>query len=133
VVPLDTTPPGHSKEAQPSQTPSKKETGKETREVIKLNERKILPDSKKIDLTSGQGMHTVQVGSYRSKMQASTLVEKLNKKGYPAYLIEASIPQKGLWYRIRVGYFQTREEAEKISSEIKEKEKLFNYVTLSSK
>jgi cell division septation protein DedD len=39
------------------------------------------------------------------------MVAKLKKRGYPAYRSIGKIPDKGIWYRVRVGYFKTRAEA----------------------
>ncbi len=59
-----------------------------------------------------QGQYTVQIGASRREEEAKKLVKKLLSKGYPAFIKTAEIPGKGTWYRIRVGVFKTREEAE---------------------
>lgn len=55
--------------------------------------------------------YAVQVGSYRSVDEAKHLVQEWQTRGYPAYLMEAELPDSGRWYRIRVGNFATRSEA----------------------
>lgn len=55
--------------------------------------------------------YAVQVGSYRSIEEAKHLVQEWQTRGYPAYLMEAELPDSGRWYRIRVGNFATRHEA----------------------
>jgi cell division septation protein DedD len=54
---------------------------------------------------------TIQVASVRDSRDADKLVNKLKKEGYPAYRSIGKIPGKGIWYRVRVGYFKNRTEA----------------------
>lgn len=54
---------------------------------------------------------TVQVASTRDSGEADKLVNKLKKQGYPAYRSIGKIPGKGIWYRVRVGYFKSKTEA----------------------
>ena len=54
---------------------------------------------------------TIQAASLRDSGIADKLVSRLKKKGYPAYRIIGKIPGKGIWYRVRVGYFKSRSEA----------------------
>jgi cell division septation protein DedD len=54
---------------------------------------------------------TIQVASLRDSRDADKLVNKLKKGGYPAYRSIGKIPGKGIWFRVRVGYFKNRTEA----------------------
>jgi len=54
---------------------------------------------------------TIQVASMKASSDADKLVSKLKKEGYPAYRIIGKIPGKGIWFRVRVGYFKNRTEA----------------------
>lgn len=58
------------------------------------------------------GQYTVQIGASQREEEAKKLVKSLLSKGYPAFIKVAEIPGRGTWYRIRVGTFKTREEAE---------------------
>jgi DedD protein len=62
---------------------------------------------------------TVQVASVRNAQDADRLVEKLQKAGYPAYRAIGKVPGKGIWYRVRVGQYTTRSEAQKILEQLK--------------
>ena len=55
---------------------------------------------------------TVQAASLKDPQDADDLVSRLKKKGYPAYKTIAVVPQQGIWFRVRVGRFGSREEAE---------------------
>jgi len=39
------------------------------------------------------------------------MVARLKKKEYPAYRILSNIPEKGIWHRVRIGYFKDKAEA----------------------
>lgn len=56
------------------------------------------------------GEYTVQVGSFDEARLAGERVKQLSAEGYPAYAI-ANTGNKGA--RVRIGYFKTREEAER--------------------
>ncbi|MFH1728488.1 MAG: SPOR domain-containing protein [Pseudomonadota bacterium] len=79
---------------------------------------------------SGKGF-TIQVNSFKDKNQADKAVSKLKEKGYTAYIMKKYIDESGLWYRVRVGQFVTREEAEKYAALLKNSENLQPYVTSS--
>ena len=57
------------------------------------------------------GRFTVQVAALRQASGADRLVDRLRKKGYPAYQIRTGAGGKESWYRVRVGAFNAREEA----------------------
>ncbi len=43
--------------------------------------------------------------------KARALQNRLSKNGYPAFLREAVIPDKGVWYRVYLGKYSKREDA----------------------
>jgi len=55
--------------------------------------------------------YTVQVAAITDLGRAEKLVASLKKKGHPAYFYEAR-NKSGRYYRVRVGRYQTRREAE---------------------
>ena len=63
-----------------------------------------------------QGEFTVQVGVYRDSQSASKTVHQLSEAGYPAYAV-AGPHNKGV--RVRIGYFTTRNEAQRFGELIK--------------
>lgn len=68
------------------------------------------------------GRYTVQVASYRDSRDAQELAQRLERKGYQAFVAEAEIPGKGRWYRVRVGRFGTRKEAASYGESLMRKE-----------
>jgi cell division septation protein DedD len=69
---------------------------------------------------SGQAWY-VQVNAFPDEKSGQIFVDKLKNKGYKAYLTEGR-NQGQLWYRVRVGEFSSREEAERIAEILKAKE-----------
>ncbi|MDP2363559.1 MAG: SPOR domain-containing protein, partial [Ignavibacteria bacterium] len=58
----------------------------------------------------------VQVASYRASSISENEAGKFRNKGYNAFVEAAEIPNRGTWYRVRVGNFSTREEAQNFIS-----------------
>ena len=73
---------------------------------------------------------TVQVNAFPDEKSAKTWVDRLHDKGYSAYLSESRI-QGRVWYRVRVGRFESRDEAEKTQEALKRKENLAKAFTTS--
>lgn len=76
-------------------------------------------------------MYSVQVGSYPDMAEASRVVKKWKAKGYPAYLMIADIPDRGRWYRVRLGGFESRGEATKYMNEFTTRENVEALVVLN--
>lgn len=72
--------------------------------------------------------YTVQVSSFRKRVNAEDMVNRLRKKEYEAYLVRADIPGKGIWYRVRIGEFNTKSQAKRFAGEISKKEGLDTFV-----
>ena len=63
--------------------------------------------------TDGDYRWTLQVSSLKDPAAAEEMVQMLKRKGYPAYSMVSNISGKGVWYRVRVGPFRHKEDAEK--------------------
>ncbi len=61
--------------------------------------------------------YNFQVSSWKNRYKAEQEVERLRGKGYSAFAVEVYLPQKGgTWFRVRVGNFKSKEEAEQFLS-----------------
>lgn len=69
---------------------------------------KVLKPDKK---DKGEKNLTIQAASLKDPNDADRMVAKLKKKGYAAYKVIGVIPDKGIWFRIRVGYYENSAEA----------------------
>jgi cell division septation protein DedD len=74
------------------------------------------------------GRFTINVGSFREKVRAERVLEELKDKGYKAFVTEATISQRGTWYRVSVGRFPSRGEAQAFAQVLKEKEGIDSFV-----
>jgi cell division septation protein DedD len=54
---------------------------------------------------------TVQVSAVKTEEEARRLLDKLRQRGYAGYIEPISIPDKGTWYRVRMGEFPSKEFA----------------------
>ena len=64
-------------------------------------------------LGTPQEIFRVQAGSFKKFEQASAFEGELKKKGYVAFIRPTEIPSKGTWYRVFLGQYASREEAER--------------------
>ncbi|MFO0599434.1 MAG: SPOR domain-containing protein [Myxococcaceae bacterium] len=61
--------------------------------------------------TAADGSWTMQLSAYQDRGEADRFAAGLRDKGYAPYIIEANIPGKGTWYRVRMGRFANKDAA----------------------
>jgi|UniRef100_A0A7V3RI64 TolA-binding protein len=61
--------------------------------------------------------YTVQVGSYRNKLNAEKAMEDLKSRGFDAWIVEADVMGK-IYYRVWVGRFDTMEQAKSLATRL---------------
>lgn len=66
---------------------------------------------------SGPGF-AVQVAAYKDRREADTLARQLVAKGYPAFVMDPVKGAPSAMYRVRVGKYRTRKDAEAISTRL---------------
>jgi len=93
----------------------KVEPKKENIESSKPNNN-IIPTGKSLNVGNNiykyGNYFVVQVAAFRSKVISDNEAGKYRNKGYTAIVEAAEIPERGTWYRVRVGNFSTKEEAQ---------------------
>lgn len=62
---------------------------------------------------------TIQVSSHKNREQAEIALKGITAAGYPAQIVEINLGDKGKWYRIYVGNFQTKEQANSYLANLK--------------
>lgn len=78
-----------------------------------------------VKVKSAGGMqYSVQIGAYQDQREAAYFAEEWKIKGYPAYMMMADLGDRGRWYRVRLGGFPTKEDAERYLTELKTKESI---------
>lgn len=75
------------------------------------------------------GAFTVQVAASQQKDEADAVVQKLRGSGLRPYLTDVEIPGKGHWYRVRLGSFKNKADAEKYVRDLKRETGLTAFVT----
>jgi len=64
------------------------------------------------------GKFTVQLGASQDRGDAAHLAARAAGAGLKAYVAEARVPGKGIWYRVRVGAFADKESAERFRRDV---------------
>ena len=65
-------------------------------------------------------LYCVQVSSWRARAKAESEAKRLESDGYNAFIVIAELPElDGTWYRVRVGYYNTFDEANRIRERVK--------------
>lgn len=68
--------------------------------------------------------YSIQVGSYQQMSEANGKVMEWKERGYPSYVMIADIPDRGRWYRVRIGGFASRADASRYLAKLKAKEQV---------
>jgi DedD protein len=58
-----------------------------------------------------EGGFQLQVSSFRTEGEAQGFADQLRVRGHKAYVVEAHVPGRGTWFRVRIGPFQTQHAA----------------------
>lgn len=75
------------------------------------------------------GVYSLQVGSFQEKSEANEMVRNLGKAGYASFLVSVHMPDRGgVWYRVRVGPFNNKQEVWDKKKEFEEKERIPAFV-----
>jgi cell division septation protein DedD len=64
------------------------------------------------------GAFTVQLGASQDRVDAQRLEDRARSAGLRPYLVEVDLGPKGIWYRVRVGAFGSREAAERYRKDV---------------
>ena len=72
---------------------------------------------------------TLQVGSFQDKDEADTFFRTLQGGSYAPYMVEAEVPGKGTYFRVRVGGYSSFDEALDAKSTFEDSQHVIAYVT----
>ena len=64
-------------------------------------------------------VYALQVASLKDPKIADKMVDQLRNKGYSAYRTTGIVPDKGTWYRVRIGGFKNTTEAQAALKKLK--------------
>lgn len=87
-------------------------------EVLPVAETKLQIEEK--PLPSLDKKFTIQVASFQDKARAEIVASSLKQKGYQPVISPKELPEKGIWYRVFVGDFESEEKARELLKTLKE-------------
>lgn len=108
---------GTKSAAKKEQSPSGTGESVESR-IQKIEEMKFAAEP----LTRTERVYTVQIGSFKTEKDAQKITQAFKAKGYPVFTKRVDIPGKGAWHRVRIGVFETKEEARLYGDSLKSRE-----------
>jgi DedD protein len=78
--------------------------------------------------SSESGTYTLQLNAFQERKEADQFMQKLRDAGMKPYMISTTIPQKGVWYRVRVGSYDKWEDALAAKQAFEKSQKIIAYV-----
>jgi cell division septation protein DedD len=87
------------------------------------------PSTDNLPTSARAGTWAIQVIATRDRAIAGSVLKKLAAKGYPAFLVNPSANATPAWYKVQVGRYNDRSEAEKVSLRIKKEEQYQSWIT----
>ncbi|HXF39042.1 MAG TPA: SPOR domain-containing protein [Blastocatellia bacterium] len=64
-----------------------------------------------------RGQFSLQAAAFPVESGAAEFAEKLKRAGLPSYVVSADVGKRGIWYRVRVGRFESAEAAKRYAAE----------------
>lgn len=64
-----------------------------------------------------EGRYSLQAAAFPNEAGANEFCERLKRAGVPAYVVSAEIAGRGRWFRVRVGRFESAQEADRFALE----------------
>ena len=80
-----------------------------------------------------EGGYQLQVSSFRTQSEADTFSGQLRARGHKAYVVEAHVPGRGTWYRVRIGPFQSQHAAASYRSGFEGREHVVPFIVPPAK
>jgi cell division septation protein DedD len=64
-----------------------------------------------------RGRFSLQAAAFPTQASADEFAEKLKRVGVASYVVNADLARRGRWFRVRVGRFDTAEDAQRFGAE----------------
>ena len=124
--------PEQTQKLQETQQTVKAQQAQETKKTQITKETKQTTETKETKKTLKTRKYTVQTGAFKDISDANALKSRLDKKGYKTYIAPTETKTHKKLYKVMVGDFVTRKEAEVLSIKIKKAEGLKTFVTFKT-
>lgn len=94
-------------------------------------DEEAIPDEDSKEARGGDeaARYTLQVAAHPDLESARKQMKKLQDMGLEPHVVTSSIPNKGKFYRVRVGKFEVIDKAEKVQAELREDNSLSTFVS----
>ena len=89
--------------------------------VQKRDDSKTMDAKRPAPVTASQetrGKYLLQVASYDKKEKAERTAARIGALGYAPRVIATDLREKGIWFRVQIGGFTTRDEAQRAADHI---------------
>jgi cell division septation protein DedD len=86
------------------------------------------PGSSETVTPGHDGGYQLQVSSFRTQAEGEAFAEQLRARGHKAYVLEAHVPGRGTWYRVRIGPFATQHAATQYRASFESREHVVPFV-----
>lgn len=74
------------------------------------------------------GPFTLQLVASQDRAEADRFAARLRDKGFAPYIVEATVPGRGIWYRVRMGSFPSKEAATRYLQDFRRETQLDAFV-----
>lgn len=101
-----------------TEQPSEEKKDAIQKELAMHQKLKEEAETKKPPEVQGESLYFVQVGAFADKKAASSVADTFKKSGYRAFVLDPLPSDNKPVYRVRIGGFPTREQAEKMRDEL---------------
>ena len=78
------------------------------------------------------GAFTLQISAFQNRPEADRFAAKLRDRGYAPYIVSAEVPNKGTWYRVRMGSFPSKDAASRYLADFKRETQLSAFVAANN-
>lgn len=103
-----------SEAAKKAEAPAKAKTP----EPAAAQEREAAAPAVAPEVSADSPLFVVQVASFPNKQEADAMVKSLRERNLSASVVEAEIPGRGIYYRVRVGRFSDRDAAKRYQEDL---------------
>jgi cell division septation protein DedD len=71
--------------------------------------------------TPSTGRYSLQASASPSQTEADGFAARLRQAGLPAFVVSADLGRRGVWYRVRIGGFESAQDALRFTGEARER------------
>ena len=87
-----------------------------------------VPENTKPAAAGHEGRYTLQVISYRNAQEARIFASALRKRGHAAYVTTGNVEDRGMHWRVRIGPFETRQQAQSYRTTFEREEGMNTFI-----